>query len=229
MFNSFLSKKIKYSSSAGFTLIELMVASALFVTAVSIAIEALFAIEHSYARVDGLRIVMDNLNNSFDLISRDVRYGSVYFCGNDIEDVNRTYRQGCPFKWSTYPGVSTEGGTAIMFKPSGAVAANVRKGYYLSGGKVYEYILNTLGATSTLPITGDDVYIDTLRFFVEGANTSQTVMTNDSTLNAPGATADNYQPVITVVIAGRSIVSTSKVGDSHFQLQTTITARHLDI
>ena len=195
----------------------------------TISIEALFAVQHSYARIDGLRVVMDNLNNSFDLLSRDVRYGSVFFWSNNIEDVNRTYRQGCPFKWSTYPGVSTEGGTAIMFKPSGAIASNVRKGYYLSGGKVYEYILNTLGATSTLPITGDDVYIDTLRFFVEGANTSQTVMTNDSTLNAPGATADNYQPVVTMIIAGRAIVSTSKTGDSHFQLETTMTARHIDI
>lgn len=229
MRKSSLIKIIKGNSRSGFTLIELLIASSIFVTAMTIAIEALFAVQHSYARVDGLRLVMDNLNNSFDLISRDVRYGSVFFCSNNIEDTYRTYRQGCPFLWSSYPGVSLEGGTALMFKPSGAVAANVRKGYYLSGGKVYEYVLDTLGATSTLPITGDDVYIDTLRFFVQGANTTQTVMTNDSTANAPGSTADNFQPVITMIIAGRAIISNTKSGDSHFQLQTTITARHIDI
>jgi hypothetical protein len=92
------------------------------------------------------------------------------------------------------------------------------------------YALDSTGATSTTPITGDDVMIDTLHFFVQGAHS--TVAGNATASNAPepdGHTNDNLQPVITIVIAGRAIMSTDKAKDSHFQLQTTVSPRHIDI
>lgn len=224
MYKVIFFQKLKKVKLGGFTLIELMVASAVFTIAMTVAIEALFATQHSYAKVDGLRSVMDNLNNSFDLMTRDIRYGSVIFCGASIEDPDRMSRKSCPFRL-----LPSDGGSAIVFRPANAASASVRKGYYLLDGKVYEYVVDSLGATSTLPITGDDVVIDALRFFVEGANTTQATMLVDSTANAPATSPDNIQPMVSIIIAGRTIVSTSKVSDSHFQLQTTITTRHIDI
>lgn len=213
----------RYTKKAvkGFTLIELMVASAVFLTAMSLAVEALFAAQKSYARIDGLRSVLDNLNTAFDIVTRDVRYGSVFYCSNDIEDPNRVLRQSCPYR-----GLASDGGTAIMFRPTGAANQGSRKGYFLSGGKVYTYVYDASStATSTIPVTGDDVYIDHLKFFVQGANTSPEA----SSLEDSDATRDREQPVITIIMAGRAIISTERTKDSFFHLQTTVTARHIDI
>lgn len=213
--------RLAKKSLKGFTLIELMVASAVFLTAMSLAVEALFAAQKSYARIDGLRSVLDNLNTAFDIMTRDVRYGAVFYCTNNIEDVNRILRQSCPFRDN-----ASDGGTALMFRPSGVANQGSRKGYYLAGGKVYTYVYDaTTLATSTVPVTGDDVYIDHLRFFVQGANTSPEA----ASLEDSDATRDREQPIITIVMAGRAIISTQRTKDSYFHLQTTITARHLDI
>lgn len=212
---------VKKKVVRGFTLIELMVASAVFLTAMSLAVEALFAAQKSYARIDGLRSVLDNLNTAFDIMTRDIRYGTIFYCSNNIEDANRILRQSCPYR-----GSAGDGGSAIMFRPTGVGNQYSRKGYYLSGGKVYTYVYDaSTGATSTVPITGDDVYIDHLKFFVQGANTSpEAVSLEDS-----DATRDREQPIVTISIAGRAIISSQRTKDSYFHLQTTVAARHLDI
>ncbi len=219
--SSIIKKKVR---RAGFTLVELMVSSAIFVTVASLAMEALFAMQASYVKIDGLRSVMDGLNTSFDLITRDVRYGSVFFCGNNIEDTYRSFRKSCPFT-----GADGDGGTALMFKPSTAASFTERRGYFLYGKKVYEYSLDQYGATSTVPITGDDVFVDSLRFFVTGANTTQAAIDAGNGENSPSSLPDNLQPVITMVMAGRSGTRSKTAKNAYFQMETTITPRRADI
>ncbi len=215
----------KNKKLTGFTLIELMVSSAIFITVASLAMEALFAMQASYVKIDGLRAVMDGLNTSFDLVTRDVRYGTVFFCGNNVEDANRSFRQSCP-----YAGAPSDGGTVLMFKPPGASSYSERRGYFLYGKKVYEYSLDTFGATSTIPITGDDVFVDSLRFFVTGANTTAAAVAAGNTENPPGGPiTDNLQPVITIVMAGRSSNKSKRGDNSYFQMETTVTPRRGDI
>lgn len=216
--------RINKKSFCGFTLIELMVSSAIFITVASLSMEALLAMQKSYVRIDGLRSVMDSVNTGFDLMTRDVRYGTVFFCGNSIEDANRSLRNPCP-----YTGAPSDGGSAIMFKPSGASSASVRKGYFLYNKKVYEYAINALGATSSLPITGDDVFIDSLKFFVQGSNTTAASVAAGNAENAPATGTDNQQPLITITIAGRSGASNNKTNDSFFHLQTTVVPRSVDL
>lgn len=207
----------------GFTLIELMVSSAIFITVASLSMEALFAMQKSYTKVDGLRIVMDSLNTSVEAMTRDTRYGTVFFCGIDVNDTNRSFRQSCPFN-----GGANDGGDFVMFKPSYATNALVRKGYYFSNKKLYEYTINEFGATSAIPITGEDINIDSFRVFVSGANTTAAAVVSGNTENA-GAVTDNVQPSITFVIAGRAGDTANKSERAFFQLETSITPRSLDI
>jgi hypothetical protein len=202
---------------------ELMISSAIFITVASVSIQALFAMQKSYTKVDGLRIVMDSLNSSLEAIMRDTRYGTVFFCGTNIEDTNRSIRKSCPFN-----GGANNGGNVVVFRPSTATNPIVRKGYYLSNQRLFEYTINDVGATSTLPITGDDIFIDSFRVFVSGANTTAAAVAAGNTENLPGET-DNIQPTITFIIAGRAGDFSKKADSAYFQLETTVTPRSLDI
>ncbi len=208
----------------GFTLVELMVSSAIFMTVAMLSMEALFAMQKSYTKVDSLRTVMDSLNTSVEAITRDTRYGTVFFCGTTIDDTNRSFRKSCPLT-----GGANDGGSVLMFRPSTATNVLVRKGYYLSNKKLYEYTINNLGATSTLPITGDDIYIESFRVFVSGANTTEAAVLAGNTENAPGEPRDNFQPNIMFVIAGKHGNSSNKTNAAYFQLQTIVSPRSLDI
>jgi prepilin-type N-terminal cleavage/methylation domain-containing protein len=216
------SKKV-FTKIGGFTLIELMVSSAIFITVASVSMQALFAMQKSYTKVDGLRIVMDSLNNSLEAMTRDTRYGTVFFCGTNIEDTNRSIRKSCPFS-----GGADNGGNVLIFRPYTATSPIVRKGYYLSNQRLFEYVISDVGATSTLPITGDDIFIDSFRVFVSGANTTAAAVAAGNTENLAGE-IDNIQPTITFVIAGRVGDFSNKVNGAYFQLQTTVTPRSLDI
>ena len=214
----------KLSKVGGFTLIELMVSSAIFITVASLSMEALFAMQKSYTKVDGLRVVMDSLNTSVEAMTRDTRYGTVFFCGKDVNDTNRSFRKSCPFS-----GGANDGGDFVMFKPSYAINSLMRKGYYLSNSKLYEYTINEFGATSTIPITGEDIYIDSFRVFVSGANTTAAAVVAGNTENAPAEPTDNIQPSITFVIAGRAGDTANNSERAFFQLETSVTPRSLDI
>ena len=208
----------------GFTLVELMVASAIFLTVAMLSMEALFAMQKSYTKVDGLRTVMDSLNTNIEAMTRDTRYGTVFFCGTDINDTNRSFRKSCPLS-----GGANDGGTVLMFRPSNATNVLVRKGYYVSNKKLYEYTISSLGATSTLPITGDGIYIESFRVFVSGANTTAAAVAAGNTENAPAEPTDNFQPNIMFVIAGKHGNSSNKAEGAYFQLQTIVSPRSLDI
>src|ERR1700754_1216176 len=67
--------------SQGFTLIEMLVSVAIFVSVMAIALGALLSMSESDRRAQTLKSVINNLNFSLDAISRTARTGTTYYCG----------------------------------------------------------------------------------------------------------------------------------------------------
>lgn len=74
-------KKIEGNRSAGFSLIEMMVATAIFTTVSIVAIGAVFTINDANRKAQAIRAVVDNLNLSLESMSRKLMAGNNYECG----------------------------------------------------------------------------------------------------------------------------------------------------
>ena len=66
----------------GFTLIELMVASSVFIIVMLISSGAILSVFDANQKSKSLRSVMDNLNLSMESMTRSIRFGKDYHCGS---------------------------------------------------------------------------------------------------------------------------------------------------
>ena len=198
------------SGKGGFTLIEMIVAIALFSVVMVVAVGALLSLTGANKKAQALQSVMNNLNISIDSIVRNVRMGSKYYCGvgsgtNDC----------------------STGGTAITFdcnpRTPSCAATGGRWGYEIvcpqgfsgngtcpSGGYIAR---STNGGTSWSRITAPEVTISSMKFYVVGTT--------------PGTTGDTVQPKVIVVVKGEA----GGVGKTNtkFHIQATAVQRELDL
>jgi len=65
----------------GFTLVEMMVASAIFTVVSVVAIGAVITVNNANRKAQAIRAVVDNLNFTMESMSRKLRVGSQYHCG----------------------------------------------------------------------------------------------------------------------------------------------------
>lgn len=216
----FLKKQNKFE---GFTLIEVLVAVALFSTIITLAIGALFAAQKVSSRLSANQTILDGMNLSFEIMTRDIRYGTIFNCDTliPIDATSSLKRKSCPFNLATNPG------TTIVFKPVDAVDPDDRVGYYATSSKIYKWSYISHNLEEPKPITSDDVIIDTLHFYITGANTTQQAVDNGNTENFGGVT-DTLQPVINVMATGKTSVLKEASEKVRFQLQTTIAPSGID-
>lgn len=142
-------------TSSGFSLVEMLVAVALFSVVMLISVSTLLALVDANRKAQALQSVMNNLNTAIDGMVRAMRMGSKYHCGSVglySEPRNCT------------------GETLIAFEPFGG---NESSG---SDQWVYWYDANTKrmyksvdGGTTALPLTAPEVRIDDAKFYVVGA------------------------------------------------------------
>ena len=74
--------RIKKSNSGGYTIIETMIAISLFLVIVTIGLGALLNANALHKRSQSTRSIMDNLSFIMEDMSRNIRTGSEYSCGN---------------------------------------------------------------------------------------------------------------------------------------------------
>src|SRR3990167_630199 len=93
-------------TNAGFTLVEMIVAVALFAIVMLVSVGALLSLTAANRKAQALQSVMNNLNVALDGMVRSIRMGSNYHCGlgtfseaRDCSDSN--------------------GGAALAFEPFG--------------------------------------------------------------------------------------------------------------
>lgn len=206
--------------NAGYSLVEILVVLGLFSSIATLTLGALLNAQTVNARLQETQAILDNINLSVQTVTRDIRFGSNFHCEqttpvgpvSGIPTVPTT-RNNCP------PGGPK--GTVLIFRPSDATNDLDRVAYYVSNGILFRDVYPYLGTTTILQMTSDDVYISSLTFYVDGANSSTGY--NDY-LNQ----TDYKQPIVTLFLSGLTRPAKVSTPPATFNIQTAISAREID-
>jgi prepilin-type N-terminal cleavage/methylation domain-containing protein len=205
------------TSMRGFTLVELLVTMAIFISVITIATGALYSAQAVNTRLEQTQAVLDGVNLATEIIVRDIRYGSNFYCATSIPLPMTALRKEC-----SYP----TGGTVLIFRPTIPLEGTTdhrldRVAYYLSSGVLYKDEYPYGGTKRTMQVTSSDVNIQTLAFYANGVNS--TTATNDY-----GGITDYNQPLVTMVISGVTIPRKVTTQAVNFSVQTSGSSRSLD-
>lgn len=187
----------------GFTLIELMVATSVFIVIMLSAISSLNIANSVNKRSQQLGLVMDNVNFAMESMTRSLRMGTNYICKQGSDDIDLSAESSsldCGFD-------TVDGGYLVAFKPSLSTS---------SGLLAYKLNKDTTTNIRSLQkcdsknicvdMTSSNVDIDTLKFFVIGAEDSK----------------DGIQPSVYIIMRGTVTV---KGESTSFAIQTMASQR----
>lgn len=150
----------KKSDEGGFTLIEIMVSVSIFAIVMTISAGSLFSILDANAKSQAQKSVINNLNLALESMSRSIRVGSSYHCGNSGS--------------ITLPANCSGGDTFFAFEASGGDSeSGSDQVIYRLGGTAIER--STDGGASFTAITSPQVVIDRLVFYVTGSSNSDSL------------------------------------------------------
>ena len=149
-------KKNILKRNKGFTLIEMMIAIAIFLIVITIGVGALLNASAVHNKTKGMRSVLDSMTFTMEEMSRNLRTGHEYHCGG-----SGSGPLSCP-----------GGGTAISFKSSQGTVSDEIWQYSICSIGTGNGICKSTGGGSLLPLTPPEVNIDSSsRFYVFGAET----------------------------------------------------------
>lgn len=189
---------------AGFTLIEMVVAVALFSIVMLVAGATLLSLVYANRKAQALQSVINNLNVSLDGMVRNIREGSNYNC-----------------RTATH-GDCSGGGTIIYFTPYGggsdwayALCTNTGSGWDIvtseQSGQVYSLCENL--NSGWVPITSPEVEIQDLTFYVTGTK--------------PASQGGTQQPEVVFTMKGQAGKQATSI--STFDIQATAVQRQLNL
>ncbi len=182
----------------GFTLIEMMVSVAIFAVVMTIALGALLAMSESDRKAQTIKSITNNLSFALDSMSRSIRTGDVYHCGDTIP---LTTARDCSAVPDTYFTSYNADGKRVVYCLG---SAEPPLPSCTSSGTA---ILVSVAGAPLSPITSPEVKISALSFYVTGADSA-------------------IQPKVTILISG--FVTVSGTQTSPFNLQTSVTQRLYD-
>jgi type II secretory pathway pseudopilin PulG len=216
-------KKIYLKTKNGYTIIETMIAVALFIIVVTMGMGALLNANLVHQKSRDLRSIMDSLSFAIEDISRNLRTGYNYQCYDvahptlSLVTTSASYPRSCQNGW------------AIAFEPAGGNTASYghatgnppvadQWAYYISNtGQIFR---STDGAQTFVQLTPDEVVINTTA-------SSFSVLGAEPPTQPPNCgTADCQQPFVIIKLVGTIIfhgVATP------FSLQTSASQRLIDV
>ncbi len=145
---------MRRSPQAGFTLVEMIVAVALFGIVMLVSVTALVALVDANRKAQALQSVINNLNIAIDGMSRSIREGSNYRCDIAVAGPSGADCAG--------------GGSTLYFESFGGNTADTADDWLYSfhDGRIYK---SENGSTSgEIPITASEVTIESMTFYVYG-------------------------------------------------------------
>jgi type II secretory pathway pseudopilin PulG len=145
--------KYKLKKNKGFTLIELIVSTAIFMTIMLIAMGSLIMVSNTARKSTALNFTMDNLNFAMESMSRSLRMGTNYYCANEVPTDGLTVRD------------CEEGERAISFIPAEDDGSTRRISYKQED----DIIQRCIGSEPCVDIISPNIKIDFLKFFVRGS------------------------------------------------------------
>jgi len=155
----------KLQKNRAFTLIELMVATSIFVVIMLASMSSLFIMLDATKGSKALRFAMDNVNFAMESMTRSIRMGTNYYCasyGETIDTEDLTQTQNC-----SYTDV-IKSGTLIAFKPQNLSALN-KVVYKLSETGSGNTIVRCGEGNPCVSIVSPDVNVEKLKFIVKGS------------------------------------------------------------
>lgn len=209
-------QKFIQKNNQGFTLVELLVATSIFVVVMVLGLSVLMSVNNANKKSQAMRSVMDNLNFAMENMSRNIRYGYNYGCGAYSGAMN--FNTNCDFSMITDNPIA--GSSSIIFQIDDRIVGPQKKDTY-----IYQLKFNYTGTVPTgyiercispwgyfpyecAPITAPDLNVTTLRFSVVGA-----------------VSGDARQPGVGVFVEGVAMVGKEQ---SPFKLQTFFTQRQYE-
>lgn len=198
--------------NSGFTIVEVMIAMAIFTILVTIGIEAVLGAMQQHKSSQGVRTVMDSLNFAMEDMARNIRLGTNIRCetAGDTDDFD-------PTTLAVLPKNCPTGSNKIFFNDlkGNHLAYSITLGPPFDSGPGHQ-IAKQQGddPLAAQIISPPEVSLDTTLsgFTVRGALPS-------------GTTGDNGQPTVVIRLAGK--VNDQGV-ESKFAIQTSVVLRSLD-
>lgn len=77
---TYMRRRVRWTSTGGFTLIEVLVSVSIFSMVMLVATGAVFSIVEANKKTHALKSVMTNLNFALESMARDIRVGSQFAC-----------------------------------------------------------------------------------------------------------------------------------------------------
>jgi type II secretory pathway pseudopilin PulG len=196
-----------YRYNCGFTLIELMVATSIFMMVMLAAIGALMITSNAAKESKALRSAMDNVNFAMDTMTRTLRLGSEFACMPGPIPA-----AGGSFIAASAPAdcASPSGGSKIVFtKPNST--GHFDAGYQLASASGRQAV-EKCDASGCASMTAPEVAITDLKFFVRGSDPS-------------AAPIDGVQPSVEILLSG-TVTLSGKV--TTFALQSLASQRNFE-
>jgi prepilin-type N-terminal cleavage/methylation domain-containing protein len=215
--------RTRYTQS-GFSLVELIVAMAVFTIVITITLGALLMLVGTNQQLQGQQSMMTNLSFALDSMTREIRTGTNYYCDsqngiNGGSAGKKLFSNGTNLDADayldcangndsnrTYHGISfIEGGESITNAPDTRIV------YFFDASE--HKIYRRVSGGNAESIVSSGIYIENAEFFVTGTD--------------PLDPANNeYQATVTIIIEAKE---SSDSTEDPTVVQTTITQRTLDI
>lgn len=138
------------NASSGFTLIEMLIALALFAVIVVMAVGSLLSVVDASREAQAKKTVVNNLHFALENMTRVIRTGSKYHC--DITATPITTARDC----------ATDSASSLAF-----LSNDNKETVYRLNGSTIERSQN--GGVSFEAITAPEMTVGQLQFFVDGA------------------------------------------------------------
>ncbi len=204
------------ATRAGFTLIEMMVAVALFSVVMVISVGVLISVVNASRRAEAVQAVIDNLDFALDDMSRTIRTATTYHCMTD-SSLNTI---GIPNDCTDTPG------SEIAVEPYGGDPSKTDQVLYEFASKIACGSENfvggcirksTDGGANFNTITSPTIDIKKLSFYVIGSCPKS---------NNLRCTTDSLQPRVTMLLQGQITYQSSVI---ELKLETNMTQRLYDL
>jgi prepilin-type N-terminal cleavage/methylation domain-containing protein len=194
-------------TSRGFSLVEMMVAVALFTIVAMVSISALLSVNDANRKAQTMRAIIDNLNFAVENMARNLRVGSTYNCGTatPIASPRDCINGDSSIAFESYVGDPGNPNDQVVYRLDTDAPTN--KGQIMKSGDSGSTFLPLTPFVSGL--ASQPLVVDYLKFYVTGS-----------------ASSDGKQPRVVIVIGGTA--SYNEKIKTRFLMQTSVSQRHLD-
>lgn len=159
--------RIGRKNNTGFTLVETMVAIAVFSIVMTTAMSALLNVIDANNKARSIKTAVNNISFALEGISKDMRMGTDYACGTeatiedgDCIDGGKIIRYK---KYNSQPGTTAD--TYVFYRFFAANETNIPKGYIASCSSINK---TGCGADAYSRLTSSDVDLTAVSFYVLG-------------------------------------------------------------